>query len=134
MKKIISMLLVAVYLLGGSFFLLPSAVHAQGLGDTLGSDLEDIGSASGLDSAGGGEGLPDMIGRIIKVVLGLLGVILVVIIVYAGFLWMTAGGDEKKVKESKAWMTNAIIGLVIIVAAYAITDFVISKLVGVVEG
>jgi type IV secretory pathway VirB2 component (pilin) len=133
MKKFISILLVAVYLLGGSFFLVPTPVHAQ-LEATLGDDLTSIGEASGLDSAGGGEGLPDMVGRIIKVVLGLLGVVLVVIIVYAGFLWMTAGGDEKKVKDAKAWMTNAIIGLVIIVAAYAITDFVINKLLFVVEG
>lgn len=73
--------------------------------------------------------LPQLIGRIIGVVLTLLGVILVVLIIYAGFLWMTAQGEEAKVKKAKEIMSNAVIGMVLIFAAYSISSFVITKLV-----
>jgi hypothetical protein len=73
--------------------------------------------------------LPQMIGRIINVLLGLLGVILVCLIIYAGFLWMTAQGDPEKVKKAKQIMGNAIVGMVLIFAAYSIATFVIEKLV-----
>ncbi|MFH0814960.1 MAG: pilin [Candidatus Falkowbacteria bacterium] len=72
--------------------------------------------------------LQETIGKIIGVVLGLLGVILIVLIIYAGFLWMTAGGEQKQVDKAKDYIKNAVMGLVIILLAYAITDFVIDKL------
>ena len=44
---------------------------------------------------------------------------------YAGFLWMTSSGDETKVTKAKGLMVNAVIGLAIVLAAYAITYFVL---------
>jgi ABC-type nickel/cobalt efflux system permease component RcnA len=73
--------------------------------------------------------LPEMIGKIIYIILSFLGIIFVVLTVYAGFLWMTAGGNEETVKKAKKWLENAVIGLVIILAAYAITSFVISQII-----
>ncbi|KPJ85033.1 hypothetical protein AMJ57_04660, partial [Parcubacteria bacterium SG8_24] len=64
------------------------------------------------------------IGMIISYFLGLLGLVAVVIMLYAGFLWMTAGGNEEKVSKAKRWMINGVIGLVIILSAYAITSFI----------
>lgn len=93
----------------------------------LTDDVDKIGEAIGED-AGAGDALPARIGELIKVVLSVLGVVLVLIIVYAGFLWMTAGGDEGQVKKALSWIKNAVIGLVIILSAYAITDYVIGKL------
>jgi hypothetical protein len=78
--------------------------------------------------------LPEMVGRIINVALSLLGVLLVVLVIYAGFLWMTAQGNEDKVKTAKKILTNAVIGMVLIFAAYAITNFVIERLVGATVG
>ena len=49
-------------------------------------------------------------------------------IVYGGFLWMTAHGNEEQVTKAKNLITAALIGLVIILSAYAISVFVISKL------
>jgi uncharacterized membrane protein len=72
--------------------------------------------------------LPVVIGNVIKIVLGLLGIILVVLMVYAGFLWMTAGGDSEKVDEAKAIIKNAIIGIIITFLAYAITGYVIDAI------
>ena len=101
------------------------ALAATTLQGEIRGEVEIIGT-EGFDQTAA-PNLTGTIGGIIRTILGLLGVILVVIVVYAGFLWMTAGGDPEQVKKSKAWLTNAIIGLIIILAAYAITDFVILK-------
>jgi hypothetical protein len=65
---------------------------------------------------------------VIKVVLGLLGIIFVVLLVYAGFQWMTAQGNEEKVEHAKNTIVRAIIGLLIVIAAYSITFFVFNAL------
>jgi len=70
------------------------------------------------------------IGGIIKGILSMLGVALVVIIVYAGIIWMTAQGDSKKVEKAKDMIKNAVIGLIIVFAAYAITRFAITSISG----
>lgn len=66
--------------------------------------------------------------QIIKVALGLLGVVAVVIILIGGFTWMTAGGNTEKVDEAKKWIFSGIIGLAIILSAYAIAFFVLKQL------
>ena len=68
------------------------------------------------------------IARIINISLSLLGIIVVVIIIYAGFEWMTAGGSEDKVSSAKQRIAYAVIGLAIILSAYAITNFVVKNL------
>lgn len=60
--------------------------------------------------------------------LSLIGVILICYLIYAGYHWMTAQGDEQKVEKAKSTITRAIVGVIIIVAAYAISIFVIGKL------
>jgi len=75
--------------------------------------------------------LPTAMGRIMKIVLGVLGLAAAVIIIAGGFKWMTSGGDEKKIAEAKKLMIAGIVGILIIVLAYAISSFIISKLVGV---
>lgn len=66
----------------------------------------------------------------IKVFLSVLGIIFIILILIAGFNWMTAAGDEEKIKKATATIRAAIIGLLIIVSAYAITYFVFSSLSG----
>lgn len=78
--------------------------------------------------------LPTQIGGYIKVALGILGIMLVIIIVYAGFLWATAGGDPDAAKKAREWIINAVIGMVIVVSAYTLTSFVIGKLISVSGG
>ena len=74
------------------------------------------------------------IARIIRVAMGLLGIVAVVIILIGGFTWMTAGGNEEKVGEAKKWIFAGIIGLAIILSAYAIATFVINNLVNATTG
>jgi uncharacterized BrkB/YihY/UPF0761 family membrane protein len=70
--------------------------------------------------------LPIIIGTIIKTALGLVGVIFLVLMVYAGFIWMIARGDEAKVEKAKDTIVNCIIGIVIVVGAYAITSYLVT--------
>ncbi|OGM00677.1 hypothetical protein A2480_01055 [Candidatus Uhrbacteria bacterium RIFOXYC2_FULL_47_19] len=69
-----------------------------------------------------------IIGEIVFAIMGLLGVVLLVLILYAGFLWMTAQGKEEQITRAKGMITNAVIGLVIIMAAYAIATFVFTAI------
>lgn len=67
--------------------------------------------------------------RIINIALGFLGIIAVVIVLLGGFKYMVAGGSEEKTSEARKLIVSGIIGLAIILSAWAITSFVISNLV-----
>ena len=75
-----------------------------------------------------------MIVRIIQVFLTFLGILAVIIIMKAGFDWMTSNGNDKKVEEAKRQMTDAIIGLFIILAAYIITDYIQDCVIDIATG
>jgi Zn-dependent protease with chaperone function len=72
--------------------------------------------------------------NMIKIFLGFLGILAVILVLYAGFLWMTAGGNEEKISEAKKILTAGIIGLVIILSAYAIANFVINQIYSATTG
>lgn len=99
-----------------------NSVHAADLDDSLG----EVNDAAGL--GGNADSLTTTIGSLIAVLLGFLGVIFLVLIIYAGLLWMTAAGNEDNVKKAKSILLNSVIGLVILLSAYAISSFVISQL------
>lgn len=94
----------------------------------LDTDLNQLQSAAALPD----EPLPTYIGNIISVILGVLGIIMVVLILYAGFLWMTDAGKGDNITKAKDIIRAAIIGLILIVAAYAITQFVINAITNAV--
>ncbi|MBN1584894.1 hypothetical protein JW899_00820 [Candidatus Uhrbacteria bacterium] len=93
------------------------------LGDIT-SNFEKVGTSSGL-SGSASRDLPTIIGAIINAFLGLLGIVLVVIIIFAGYKWMMARGNTKDVDDAKTMILNAVIGMVILMAAYAIAQFVL---------
>jgi len=72
--------------------------------------------------------LGTIISVIIKTLLGFLALIFLVLIIIAGFKWMTAAGNEQQIEKSQATIKAAAIGLVIVLSAYAITYFVFNKL------
>ncbi len=90
--------------------------------------------SQGLEGSLGKSDLPVIVGRIIKAFLGLLGTVVVGFMVYAGFVWMTAGGEEEKISQAKKILLNSVIGLAIILSSYSITNFVLKKLGGVITG
>lgn len=103
--------------------LLPVAVFAQGVVGNIQTGLKSAATPAGYTA--GTTDLPTIVGRLIGAALTLLGSVLLVYILYGGFLWMTAGGEDKKVTEAKNVIKNAVIGLVIIAAAFAISNFIL---------
>lgn len=91
----------------------------------------NVGTDAGL---GQPKPLTQIIGQILNIALGFLGILLLAYLLYAGFLWMTSGGDSKKADQATTMIKNAIIGLIIIVAAFAISTFVLGSLVNATTG
>lgn len=69
--------------------------------------------------------LPTIVANIIAALLSIVGLVLLGLIVYGGFIWFKARGNEKEVERAKNIMTDAIIGLVIVMIAYALSKFVV---------
>ncbi len=110
--------LIALSLAAGALSFDARPVLAQDAG------LEAVGSEIGLSAED-----PRLIAaRIINIALGFLGIITLVIILYAGFQWMTSGGDADKVAQAQRRLRNAVIGLIIILSSYALTSFIVRSL------
>ncbi|WKZ24784.1 MAG: pilin [Patescibacteria group bacterium] len=116
-------------------FLWVGNIKAGGLiqGETAQQLNENMGY---VQSGAGYEGasLGQVLGTVIQGFLGLLGMIFIILMLIAGYNWMTAAGDEEKIKKATSNIRSAIIGLIIIVAAYAITYFVFSAIDGLNSG
>jgi len=69
-----------------------------------------------------------IIANIIRAALGLIGIVLVVLLIYAGYLWMTAGGNDEQIGQAKNIIRNAAIGLAIILSAYSIVAYIMNIL------
>lgn len=98
------------------------AVKCGGTGtdkDTFGCN--DLAAGTGLTA----KDPKALILALINVAMGFLGLVAVVIILYGGFKWMTAAGNEEKVEEAKKLIGAGIIGLVIILTAYSLVTYVI---------
>jgi hypothetical protein len=91
-------------------------------------NLDVIGTQAGIS---GGADLFTIIGNIINVALGFVGIVLLGLLLYAGWLWMTSEGDAKKIDSAKMMIRNAIIGLLIIVSSFAIVNFILAQLAGI---
>ncbi len=112
-----------------SFLILPHLALGQGF---LG-ELEKAGKGTGLVGEGGPAGetqITNTIATGIEILLGFVGVIFLILMVYAGFMWMLARGNEQRIEKAKGLIEAAIIGLVIVLAAYGITVFVVERLLG----
>jgi len=104
-------------------------VHAQDVIDQ--TAFQEFAVEAGF---GGSADIRVIIGRLIRTALSFAGLVLIVYIMYGGFLWMTSGGETEKVKKARSTIINAIIGIVIVFSSWAITTFIINSLVGAVTG
>ena len=68
---------------------------------------------------------------LIDVVIGLVGIIFFIQMIFAGIRWMTSGGNEEKIKESKQTIKNSVIGIVITFSAFILVNFIFEQLVGI---
>ena len=103
-----------------------SVAQEASLKDAFGTPLNSTANSIGYNTSQ--NQIDPIISNAIQVFLSLLGVIFLALIIYGGFTWMTAAGNESKVTKAKELITAALIGFVLVVSAYAITFFVISKL------
>jgi len=98
-------------------------------GQTMKGGLEDLGQASGYETSGISQTtISSIAGTAVSVFLSILGIIFIVLMLYGGYLWMTARGSEEQLTKAKELIQAAVIGLIIIVAAYAISFFIFNWL------
>jgi len=125
MKKILSFLILTVI----SLIFLSQTVSAQMLTNTTDPNgLVDMTNQVATEARFGKVELGYLMARIIQVVLGLLAAIFLILMILAGFRWMTSEGNEEDVKKAKSTIKTTIIGLIVVLAAYAITYFVFKYL------
>lgn len=115
-----------LYFLVGVILLAPTAVFAQshilnagGTGDTI----EEI---SGLGSNSIGDISESILGTIVM----FLGLVMIVLIIYAGVLWMTAQGESDKIDKAKKVMSQSAIGLLLVISSMSIVSFISTALSG----
>ncbi|PIY96956.1 MAG: hypothetical protein COY66_02175 [Candidatus Kerfeldbacteria bacterium CG_4_10_14_0_8_um_filter_42_10] len=112
-----------ILLLAGisTFFVifLPLSVNALSFWDPSGT--------LGLGSAD----LQTTVIKIIQWILGLLGLVAVIMILYGGFTWLTSAGNEEKISKAKGVITAAVIGLVIVILSWAVVRYALNTLTNV---
>ncbi|MFA6422589.1 MAG: LamG-like jellyroll fold domain-containing protein [Candidatus Buchananbacteria bacterium] len=119
-KKIFKSKAIFLCILFFVVLILPSIVFAQS------ANINQFATAAGIDTA---SSLPTIIGRIVQVILATLGIVAILLIIYAGFKYMSAEGDPAKVEKAKKIIISAVIGLIIIFSAFAIVTFIFSRLI-----
>jgi len=124
-KKLVSIKKNIVWLIGIPIL---SMILIQSNFFLLSARAED--KSFGLDAAATKAGLKTDIslqsraGQIVGTVLSLVGILFFVLMIYGGILWMTAGGNDTQLKNAQKTITMAVIGLIIVLSAYAITMFI----------
>ena len=121
---------VAMMLVVSAVFIAPAfAENVPGSGTPSDKPSTDFGIAKIEENIplGTNEFIPTVT-KLINVLLSLLGIVAVVIILVAGFKWMTAGGNDDKVSEARKMLFAGVIGLAIILSAWAIAKFVLQQL------
>lgn len=93
-----------------------------GLGATAG--------AAGLTGAAGGEDVPTILGNVIGTALSVVSIVFFILMIYGGFLWMTAHGKKEQTTKALDTIVAAVVGIIIILGAYALTQFVFNNLAG----
>ena len=117
MKKITKSLLSLVFLM--SIFVIPTISLALNVDTDLGatqvtSNLK-LSTKSPLDTAT----------SLINTAMMFLGIIAVCIILLGGFKWMTAMGSEEKIGEAQKLMVAGVVGIIIILSAWGIANYVL---------
>ncbi len=124
---------ISIVLVSLAFYLAASAsCFAQSMQDRLNSVAGSTGAGYKTGTVKEGN-VADLVGGIINTVLSLLGVIFLVLIVYAGYLWLTASGNDEQVAKAKKLIRNSVIGIAIVLSSYIISYFVVKSLMDVTE-
>ncbi len=116
----------------GFFLTFPVKILAA-IPENLKTKLNNFGTAAGygnppLEADYSTSGLAGKIGSMVKILLAFLGIVFLILIIISGFKWMTTNNPEE-IKKLWSRIINAVIGLVIILASYAITYYILTAIV-----
>jgi hypothetical protein len=130
MKKILSAIAIISSLLLGGLLLAANSANAYDFDASTGltTTAEQTGHTK-QKLFSDPDNIEKGINSIIGTVLSFLGVLFLVLIIYGGFLWMTARGNDKTVEQAKTIVIDSVIGLAIVSAAYAVSYFVLNVFV-----
>ncbi|MCX6785265.1 MAG: hypothetical protein NTZ18_00230 [Candidatus Komeilibacteria bacterium] len=104
----------------------PDAINAAiGNLDQTSKDAQIVNSNSATPK------LATIIGQVINIALGVFTMIFFILIVYGGIVWLTAGGDKAKADKAQTILTNAVLGVIIIIIAYLLTNFILFRIIGI---
>lgn len=111
-----------VFFFGGQF-LAPQPALGQDVSPATAEIAKQLNAAAGEQGAGVGNYTDPRktASLIIQILLTLVGTIFFALTIYAGYLWMTASGNEEQLEKAKTTLRNSVIGLIIVIAAYGIT-------------
>lgn len=124
MIKKICLAIFSAFIIVSSFVALPASAACPVEGWSDDNDYIICGGNNNEDK------LMSTIGNVLNTIYGLIAIIAVVMIVIAGVKYMTSQGDPGKVAGAKNTIMYAIIGLIIVIFAFAITNFVLGALKG----
>lgn len=122
------LLISAMLVCASLFFALDVSAQLADPADTS-YGLKTTGDAAGLSTTAGGADLPTRIGQLLNGALVVVGIVFLIITVYGGFKIMLSRGEAGSIKTGREAILYGIIGMVIIAAAYGITDFVVTTFV-----
>lgn len=122
--KFIQSLLIALFL--GCLTFAPSLALAQGAG-AASADPTSVTLQDPLQLSADAP-LEDLVARVIKSFLGIVGIIALILFLYGGILWLTSAGNSSKVEEGRNVFVWAVLGLVVIFSSYVIVTFVFDRL------
>jgi len=124
-----------------SIFVIPSVLFAQQTQITKDSEsfllvqagrstnwgLDTVAQNTGLTKEGSSLSFPRFLGSLINPLLAVLGSVFLVLIIYAGIMWMTAQGNDEKVARAKKIINTSVVGLLLVTFAYVIARFLVSN-------
>ncbi len=117
--------LLVVGILFLSLICLPHTVFAKMTVNSALNQLDQTVGPTGVSQ----RSLPEYVGVIIKGALGAVGLVFFCLMVYGGLLWVTSRGNDDQVTKGKDTITAAMIGLAVVISAYAITAFVTDRMI-----
>jgi len=116
------------FLIIGGLFFVGEEVFADSAVDRLRNGAKGLAVGANLGINGSSPdttvALPTLVGRIIGNILSLLGIIFFILTLYAGLLWMFSRGDESKAAKAADIIKGAIVGLIVVLGSYALTNLV----------
>lgn len=119
-------LLIVFFIIGGYLYISGTAQAYYGL-DSGQAFLDSTASETGIDTEAD---LNVQAARLAKSLFSVVGIAFLILMVYGGFTWMTARGEEEKIGTAKKNIFTAIIGMTIMISAYAITQLILSGILG----